>query len=258
MSRTAWSARPDRGSRRSGRIPRQGLAERAPQPFAPQPCAPRPCAPRPGAARRGAAAQAKGRETSSRTVISAADSTRDGAAISAGTCSAPEAIDAVTPLASNHARATLVISAPCGLEPFAHAFRGEVRQGDVAHTVGSDESVGGAHLIGDRHGLVIEMQVVQVDQIGLQALQRLRQCGLHGRGLQSPPVRLRPHLRGDDQLIAVPALGHPLAQDRLRLAAGVPLDAGRVAVGRVDEVASRSDVGVEHGEGPGRDGRCDI
>src|SRR5690625_5699465 len=52
---------------------------------------------------------------------------------------------------------------PICLEPLAHALGGEVRQREVAHAAGLDEPVEGADLIGDRHGLVVEVQVVQVD-----------------------------------------------------------------------------------------------
>src|SRR5690606_2111005 len=48
--------------------------------------------------------------------------------------------------------------------------------------------------------------------------------------------------------IAVLPLAHPAAEDRLRFAARVAGDPGRVRVRRVDEVAAGFRVGVEHGE----------
>ena len=57
-------------------------------------------------------------------------------------------------------------------------------------------------------------------------------------------------LRGDHELVAVAAVGHPAPDDRLRAAV---LD--QVGVGRVDEVAAGGGVGVEDLEGPGFVGR---
>src|SRR5436190_209603 len=67
--------------------------------------------------------------------------------------------------------------------------------------------------------------------------------GADGLRLEVRPVRL-PHadLGGDDHVVAPATAGQPPSDDLLRLTAGV-------TVGRVDEIAARPRVRVEHREG---------
>jgi hypothetical protein len=87
------------------------------------------------------------------------------------------------------------------------------------------------------------MRVVEVDAVGLQALEqgvRLALDRLRAQ-LRTAP-RPAADLRGHDQPVAIAALGHPAPDDRLRAAV---LD--QVGVRGVDEVAAPGDVRVEDG-----------
>ena len=70
-----------------------------------------------------------------------------------------------------------------------------------------------------------------------------------GLGAEVLEARHPADLGGHDHAVAVAAGGHPAADDRLRLAAGVARRPSASSVGGVDEVAARRRVRVEDGEG---------
>ena len=104
---------------------------------------------------------------------------------------------------------------------------------------------GGKRFFEGRVG-VVEVGVVEIDVVGLQSLERV----LAGRGdvlrRKSLALGMLRDLGRDHDLVAVAAALHPVADDRLRLTACVAGNPGRVGVGRVDEVAARLGIGVEH------------
>ena len=100
----------------------------------------------------------------------------------------------------------------------------------------------------ERHRLVVEVRVVEVDVVGAEALER----GVGGRRMLSAARPLKSGcwltLVARTTSIAVAARVEPLAEDPLGVAAGVARHPRRVAVGGVDEVAARGGVRVEHVE----------
>ena len=97
--------------------------------------------------------------------------------------------------------------------------------------------------------VVVDVGVVEVDAVGAEARER----GLGGACGSSPargPSRpgSLPTFVATTISSRLPRARHPVADDRLGLAAAVARRPGRVGVGRVDEVAAGRGVGVEHGE----------
>ena len=101
----------------------------------------------------------------------------------------------------------------------------------------------------ERRVRIVGVGVVEVDVVGLQALERLVDGDADVAGRQSRAVGLAlPTLVASTTDVAVAARGEPLADHRLGLAADVAGRERGVGVGGVDEVAARRDVGVEHRE----------
>jgi hypothetical protein len=118
-----------------------------------------------------------------------------------------------------------------------------VGRGDVAHGARPHERVEGPQRLLERRVLVIEVCVVEVDAVGLQALERRVRLALDRRRAQvadraAPAADLRRH----DDVVAVAAVGHPAPDDRL----GAPV-LDEVRVRGVDLVAARFDVRVQDG-----------
>ena len=132
------------------------------------------------------------------------------------------------------------------LECELEALASEVRKSDIAHAAGGDELAEGAERLLERRLRVVVVDVVEVDVVAAQASQRRLGAGEDGFAGET---RVRRDLRRDDDAPAVAARGHPVADDRLRFTARVARHPGRVAGGRVDEVAARGGVGVENFEG---------
>ncbi len=138
---------------------------------------------------------------------------------------------------------------PRDLEEPAHTLRGVVRQADVPDLAGFEERLRCGHLVLDGGVLVVKVEVIQVDVIGAESLEGLVEGGHDILPGQSLPVRLRTDLGRDDDLPPGAPLRHPLADDRLRLAALVALRPHGVHVRRVDHRAPTCDEGVEDAEG---------
>ena len=134
-------------------------------------------------------------------------------------------------------QAELALELQRGGEP----LRRVVRSADVVNRARLDELVEGAQRLLQRRLFVIEVRVVEIDAIGLQALQRSVRLTLDRVRFE---VAHRPlpaaDLRGEHDLVAVAATCEPAPDDRL----GETVF-GQVGVRRVDEVAPRGHVGVE-------------
>ena len=92
------------------------------------------------------------------------------------------------------------------------------------------------------------MREIKVDRVDLQASQRVVSGGLDSR--RGEPLVRRPlrHLGRDHHLVALAALGEPVADDRFRLTALVAGYPGRIRIGGVDQVQAGIDERIEHGE----------
>ena len=99
------------------------------------------------------------------------------------------------------------------------------------------------------------MQIQNINVIRLQLLQTIPHTDMQTLRMVSTPIRrlplpllptpiIRRKLRREDNMVAIPALGHPLADPGLALLV-------LVVVRRVDEVAAGVVVGVQEREGVG-------
>ena len=131
----------------------------------------------------------------------------------------------------------------------ASRWRGEVRRADVAHLAGARPA---------RRTPPASPRSACRGRPRARSRGRCGRCPA-GRSDSSAAARMvagaRPRRAGqlpdlgrDHDPVAVAARRHPVADDRLRLAAGAALDPPRVRVGRVEEVAAGVRVGVQHGE----------
>ena len=124
-----------------------------------------------------------------------------------------------------------------------------VRRGDVPHLAVAHELVERAKRLLERRVGVVAVRVVEVDAVAAAAAAAIRRR-LRGSWPAPGPSAsgaCRPWLRRP-YAVRLPRLRHPAADDRLRFAADVAGNPRGVGVGRVDEVAARRRVGVEHGE----------
>ncbi len=103
--------------------------------------------------------------------------------------------------------------------------------------------------LGERCLGVVPVRVEQVDDVGLQPAEAFLDATPHGVPRLALEGGLQARLRGDHDLVAVAAVGHPITDDRLGLTADVSFDERRVDVGRVDEVATACGEGIEDREG---------
>src|SRR3978361_103728 len=103
----------------------------------------------------------------------------------------------------------------------------------------------GAHGLLQRGLFVVEVRVVEVDAIGLQALERgVRLAFDRLRAQVANRALAAADLRGQHDLVAVATIGQPAPDDRLRAAVF-----DQIRVCGVDEVASCADVRIEDGAG---------
>ncbi len=123
-------------------------------------------------------------------------------------------------------------------ERFLEAFGAEIRGADSPHLACLGEPVVGAERVRQRCFRVIGVRLVQVDMVGLQALERILDGALYVSGREALFVRrhLHAHLGGDDNLVALAAFLQPFADEGFRFAALVAGDPARIHVGRVDEI----------------------
>ncbi len=129
------------------------------------------------------------------------------------------------------------------------AVGAEVARADAAHEAFRDEFAERHNDVVLRHLGVVAVGVVEVDVVGLQALERLVQRRPHVRRREAGPIRLGEDLRRDAHALAhAGACAQPGTDDALRLSTRVTVDPHRVRVGRVDRRAARLDEGVEHRE----------
>jgi hypothetical protein len=127
------------------------------------------------------------------------------------------------------------------LEGGGEPLRRVVGGAEVADRAGPHERVERAQRLLQRRLLVVEVRVVQVDAVGLQALERgvrLTLDRLRAQIADRPAAAA--DLRGHDELVAIGAVGQPAPDDRL----GAPV-LDQVRVRGVDEVAARGHVRVE-------------
>src|SRR5690606_21363950 len=131
--------------------------------------------------------------------------------------------------------------------------RGRVLRGaDRAHLAGLHEAGQRLERLLDGRRGIVRVGLVEVDAVGLQPPQRGLDVLL---GLRAADAFLAFHghadLGRDEHAVALAAAPQPLADDRLRLAALVPGNPGRVRVRGVDEVEAQVDEAVEDREGGG-------
>jgi hypothetical protein len=131
-------------------------------------------------------------------------------------------------------------------EPFANPGRGAVGDPDVPDLPCDLQLAEGPGRLGNTDLRVVVVGVVQIDAVGLQPGKRGIGPVVDGFRGQAAELRVAADLRRDHDGVPVSARLRPLADDRLRLPAGVPGHPRRVRVGCVDEVAAA-------GGGPGPD-----
>ena len=101
-----------------------------------------------------------------------------------------------------------------------------------------DQLAEGAHHVFERHVRVVVVRLVEVDVIGLQALQRCiyRLADVLGAQADLAVAHLFAHLGGQHQLVALAGFAQPFADDALRFAALVAGRPAGVHVGGVNKV----------------------
>ncbi|MBP2480371.1 hypothetical protein J3A72_000663 [Stenotrophomonas sp. PvP093] len=92
------------------------------------------------------------------------------------------------------------------------------------------------------------MGLVQIDHVGLQAAQRILDGRIDVVRGQAGAFGPLGHLGRQHHLVALAAAGKPLADQRLRFAAGIARHPGRIHIGGVDQVEAGVDEGIEQGE----------
>ena len=104
---------------------------------------------------------------------------------------------------------------------FGEARGREVRGADPTDFALLHQRVERLHDLVERRLLVVAVGLVQVDVVGLEALQRVLD-GLDHVGAREallPLAHRAAELGGDDHVLAVPPILHPLAEDQLGLPA---------------------------------------
>ncbi len=120
-----------------------------------------------------------------------------------------------------------------------------VRDTDVSDLPGPHQVIQDAHGFLDGCVGIVEMHPVEVHAVGAQAAQALLQLLLDGLPARParvgiPPVEAAAELGGQHEPVPTPPFGEVVAQDRFAVAL-------RIDVGRVQEVAPRLQVAVQHG-----------
>ncbi|MGY4318905.1 hypothetical protein ACVWW1_008232 [Bradyrhizobium sp. JR3.5] len=112
---------------------------------------------------------------------------------------------------------------------------------------GLDQFVIGRERLFLRCGLIVLMGLVEIDVVGLQPPQRVLDGARDVVRLQADIAASHVHadLGGEDDAVAVAAHLHPLADDRLGLAAVMARHPARIDVGRIEERQSMLQHGVE-------------
>ncbi len=121
------------------------------------------------------------------------------------------------------------------VEPGLCALRGVVRDADVADLAGLHQGIERGDSLLERGVLVVEMRVVQVDVVALQARQRRIRRGRDGRGGQTAEVGMLTHLGREDDVVSSAGPGEPVADDGFGFAARIARCERRIRVGGVDQ-----------------------
>ena len=136
---------------------------------------------------------------------------------------------------------------------FAQALAAVIGGADHPHLALFHQPGEGVQGFLQRGVLVVAVRLVEVDAIGLQALERGLHRLLHIAGPEALATLAHVHaqLGGQDHLVALAAAGEPLAQHGLGFAAAVAGRPARIDVGGVDEIQARFEQGVQHAKGLG-------
>ncbi len=134
-------------------------------------------------------------------------------------------------------------------QPLPDAIGAVVGDSEIANLAGDDQRVEGFECFFERSLRVVEMRVVQIDAVRLQALQRRLSCGRDVVGLQSLEIGMATHLGGDHDVVLQSPIGDPFPDDRFGFPTGIAGSRRRVRVGGVDEVCTGFGERVEDLEG---------
>ena len=134
-----------------------------------------------------------------------------------------------------------------GFQCQRQARRGEVGGTNRTHFASLDQLAICAQCVGLRCIGIVIVRLVEVDGVGLQTAQRVFHGLTNVGGLEA--AALWPHgladLGGQHHAVALAAFAQPFANDGLGLATRVARHPNGVHIGRVDEVETRVDPGVE-------------
>lgn len=106
-------------------------------------------------------------------------------------------------------------------QPLPDAVGAVVGDSEVANLARDDQCIEGFERFFERSLRVVEMRVVEIDAVRLQAPQRRLSCRRDVVGLQALEIGMATHLGGDDDVVLQSPIGDPFPDDRFGFPTGI-------------------------------------